>query len=98
MHLCVRVGVFTPALLSAAGRFSLFGSERGPKREQMLRGRRGEAVKITVVELEAVVNTKILWECVGCARLAVMDSSVGAQFGFLVSFWPSPLLRLYSPN
>lgn len=42
----------------------------------MLRGRRGEAVKITVVELQAVINEEILGECRLCAF-----GNVGVQFG-----------------
>lgn len=56
--------------------FCFAQSERRPKRLQMLRGRRGEAVKITVVELEAVINEEILGECWLCAF-----GNVGVQFG-----------------
>lgn len=53
-------------------------SKKRAKREQMLRGRRGDAVKITVVELEAVINQGVLGVCG-----AVVDPSVDM---------PSPLL------
>lgn len=38
-------------------------STKRAKGEQMLRGRRGDAVKITVVELEAVINQEVLGAC-----------------------------------